>query len=53
MLIPLPIDGDISMINIMEATYNISNVPTILINEKVKLDGLQSYDELDSLIKTI
>jgi len=50
MLIPLPIDGDISMINIMETTYNISIVPTILINEKRKLEGLQSLDELDLLI---
>src|SRR3989344_5110447 len=50
MLIPLPIDGDISMINIMETTYNISIVPTILINEKRKLEGLQSFEELDAVI---
>jgi len=50
MLIPLPIDEDISMINIMVTTYNISSVPTILINEKRKLEGLQSLEDLDAVI---
>ena len=51
MLIPLPIDMDISMINIMKGTYDISKTPTILINEKIKVEGLQSFDELEALIK--
>ncbi len=51
MLIPLPIDMDISMINVMKGTYDISKTPTILINEKIKLDGLQGFDELELLIK--
>src|SRR3989338_5055782 len=51
MLIPLPIDMDISMINIMKGTYAISKTPTILINEKIKVEGLQSFDELEALIK--
>ena len=51
MMIPLPIDMDISMINIMKGTYAISKTPTILINERAKLEGLQSFDELDGLIE--
>lgn len=51
MLIPLPIDLDISMINIMRETYNIKKTPTLLINEKRRLEGLQSFDELDTIIK--
>jgi len=51
MLIPLPIDMDISMINIMKGTYDISKTPTILINEKIKLEGLQSLDEIENLIE--
>lgn len=51
MLIPLPIDSDISMINVMKETYDISKTPTILVNEKIKLDGLQSFDELEASIR--
>lgn len=51
MMIPLPIDMDISMINIMKGTYTISKTPTILINERAKLEGLQSFDELNGLIE--
>ena len=51
MLIPLPIDMDISIINIMKGTYDISKTPTILINERIKLEGLQSLDEIESLIE--
>lgn len=50
MLIPLPIDMDISMINIMKGTYDISKTPTILINENRKLEGLQGFEELEELI---
>ncbi len=51
MLIPLPIDLDISMINIMKETYDITITPTLLINEKTKLEGLQSFDTVSDFIK--
>lgn len=51
MLIPLPIDLDISMINIIKETYDITRTPTLLINEKTKLEGLQNLEELSKLIK--
>jgi hypothetical protein len=50
MLIPLPIDLDISMINVMKGTYDISATPAILINEETKFEGLQSFEELDGMI---
>ena len=51
MLIPLPIDLDISMINIMKETYNIKTTPTLLINEKTKLEGLQDFDIISAYVK--
>ncbi len=48
MLIPLPIDMDISTINIIKQTYSITESPTILIDEKTKLEGIQSLEELEN-----
>lgn len=50
MLIPLPIDLDISIINIMINTYNITTLPTILINEKDKLEGFHNKEDIENLI---
>ena len=51
MLIPLPIDLNIATINILKETYSINDVPTLLINEKIKLDGVQSIEEIEKVIK--
>jgi len=51
MLIPLPIDLDIATINILKDVYNINNVPAILINEKNKLTGVNSVEEIEMEIK--
>ncbi len=51
MLIPLPIDLNIATINILKEAYNIDYVPTILINEKIKLDGVQSIEEIEKVMK--
>jgi hypothetical protein len=50
MLIPLPLDMDISIVNVMKGTYDITTTPTILINEEMKLEGLQSLEKLDKLV---
>jgi len=50
MLIPLPIDLDISVINIFRNSHDIKTVPTVLINEKVKLAGVQSFERLEQEI---
>ena len=51
MLIPLPLDLNISMINIMKNAYNISKTPSLLINEKLKLDGVYNIERLNKIIK--
>ena len=51
MLIPIPIDMDISIVNIMKDNYGIKKTPTILVDEKMKLEGLQEFDVLDQIIK--
>ena len=48
MLIPLPMDLNISTIKIMQDTYRITLSPTILINEEIKLEGLQDLAILES-----
>jgi hypothetical protein len=48
MLIPLPLDMDIATINIIKKTYNINKAPTILIDEKIKLEGVQSLEDLEN-----
>lgn len=51
MLIPLPIDLDIATINILKDKYKITDVPTILINEKIKLDEVNSMEVIENTIK--
>ncbi len=51
MLIPLPIDSDISMIEIFKKQYDINEVPTILINEENKLVGVHSFNEIEKAVK--
>jgi len=50
MLIPLPIDMDIATINIIKDIYNIEKVPTIFINEKIKLENVNSLQEIEKNI---
>lgn len=51
MLIPLPIDLDIITIDIIKKQYGIEKTPTILINESIKLEGMQTKNELEKYIK--
>lgn len=51
MLIPLPIDLDISVINVIKNSYNINSIPTILINEEIKLEGVKTIEEIEKAIK--
>ena len=50
MLIPLPLDLDLSIINIIANTYNITSAPTLLINEEIKLDGVHGLEDIEKLI---
>ena len=47
MLIPLPMDLDISMINIMKDAYNITVAPTILLDEEIKLEGVTKQEDIE------
>lgn len=51
MLIPLPIDLDISVINVIKKSYNINSIPTILINEEIKLEGVKSIEKIEKAIE--
>jgi len=49
-VIPLPTDLDISAIEFIKDKYEIKKAPTILINEKTVLEGLQTKSKLKGLI---
>ncbi len=51
MLIPLPIDLDISVIEVMKDTYDIKTSPTIIIDEEIKLEGRQSAEEIEKYLQ--
>ncbi len=50
MLIPLPIDFDVSVISILVDYHNIQSTPALVINQRIKLEGLQGIDEIESLL---
>ena len=50
MLIPLPFDLGISTINIMKDTYRIEKAPSILIDEKIRLEGIQDMEEIEKFL---
>jgi hypothetical protein len=50
MLIPLPIDLGISVVDSFLELNDISVFPTILINENIKLEGLHSLEDIEKLI---
>jgi hypothetical protein len=51
MLIPIAGDNNISSITLLEKEYNITQFPTILIDEKTKLTDVKNADEIDNLLK--
>jgi len=48
---PIPIDLNISMVDLLREKHSIAKTPSILINEKTLLEGLQSKDELEKHIE--
>ncbi len=52
MLIPLPYNLNVSIIEIMKRTYDITKVPSILIDEKIKLEGVKTQEEIESYLKS-
>lgn len=52
MLIPLPIDMDITTIEIIKEQYGIKTTPTLLIDEEIKLEGMQKKEDIEGHIYT-
>ena len=50
MLIPLPVDLNITTIDILLDQYNISSTPSILIGEEVVLEGLQKKSDVERYV---
>lgn len=51
MLVPIPLNLDISSAEMIKNVYNITIAPTILINEKIKLEDLHSFEEIEQNIQ--
>ena len=50
-LIPLPLDLNVSTIEFLKSTYKINSTPSLLINEKTVLTGIQDGEEILKYIK--
>lgn len=50
MLIPIAADNNITAVNILKESYNITILPTILIDEKVKITKLESIEEIEKYL---
>lgn len=49
--ITFPADMDLSSINLLKAFYNITQIPSVVIDEKTVLAGVNSMDELDKHVQ--
>jgi predicted transcriptional regulator len=50
MLIPLSADNNITSINLLVKKYNISELPTILIDEKVKITDVNDSSIIEKYL---
>jgi predicted DsbA family dithiol-disulfide isomerase len=44
-------DNGLASVNTLMVNYGITELPTILINEKIKVTGIITLEELDKIIK--
>ena len=51
MLIPIPLNLNLATVDVVKSTYDIDVSPTILINEKTKLEGLYSLEEIEATLQ--
>lgn len=51
MVSPIPIDMNIGTVDMIKSKYNVTKAPSILINESILLEGLQSRADLENYIK--
>ena len=50
-LIPIPADVDIASLEVLKKQYNITQLPAILINEKIKITNLEKVDDIIDLLE--
>jgi len=50
MLIPLAANNNITSVNLMMNYYNITYLPTVLIDEKIKIEGLETFEQLEQAL---
>ena len=50
MLIPIAGDNNLTSVDLMMNNYNVTVLPTILIDEEVKLVEITSFEELENAI---
>jgi len=50
MLIPISGDNNVSSVNFLMKKYNVSILPTVLIDEKIKVTELETAQELENII---
>ena len=51
LLVPLPLDMDLTSIELLKKSYGITSAPSILINEEKVLQGVQGIADLEKLVK--
>ena len=51
MLIPIAADNEITTIYLLLKAYNVTELPSILIDEKIKLTDSETLDELETYLK--
>ena len=51
LLVPLPLDLDLTSIDLLKDTYKINSAPSILVDESTVLRGVQSLPDLEKIAK--
>ena len=52
MLIPIAADNNITSIKLLADYYNITYLPSVLIDEKIKVESMKTLEEMDKLLQS-
>lgn len=52
MLLPLAADNNITSIKLLINYYNVTYLPTVLIDEKIKIEGLETFEQLEQAVNS-
>lgn len=50
MLIPIAADNNVTSARLMMSYYNVTYLPTVLIDEKIKIEGLTTFEKLEEAV---